>query len=237
MTGSLPRHVAIIMDGNGRWAKARGIARIRGHAAGVESVRAITRACARAKLEQLTLYAFSEENWNRPRREVSLLMRLLRRFLVRERDEIMENDIRLTSIGRLDRLPDEVRRELEKTRTMSADNHGMVLNLALSYGGRQELVDATRAIARRVAAGEVSPDEITEEMIAAHLYQPDMPPPDLLIRTAGEYRFSNFLLWQISYTALYVTTACWPAFREEDLHAAFRAYGGRKRTYGGLKTS
>ncbi len=235
MTGSLPRHVAIIMDGNGRWAKARGIARIRGHAAGVESVRAITRACARAKLDQLTLYAFSEENWNRPRREVSLLMRLLRRFLVRERDEIMENDIRLTSIGRLDRLPDEVRRELEKTRTMSADNHGMVLNLALSYGGRQELVDATRAIARRVAAGEVSPDEITEEMIAAHLYQPDMPPPDLLIRTAGEYRFSNFLLWQISYTELYVTTACWPEFREEDLHAAFRAYAGRKRTYGGLR--
>ena len=234
---SLPRHVAIIMDGNGRWAKARGLHRIRGHAAGVESVRVITRACARHKLDQLTLYAFSEENWKRPRREVSLLMRLLRRFLIRERDEIMDNGIRLTSIGRIHRLPVEVRRELEKTRAMSADNDGMELNLALSYGGRQELVDAMRAIARRVAAGEIGPDEITEEMITAGLYQPDMPAPDLLIRTAGEYRVSNFLLWQISYTELYVTPACWPEFREEELEQAFEAYAGRQRTFGGLAKS
>ncbi len=232
----LPRHVAIIMDGNGRWAKARGLVRIRGHAEGVESVRTITRACARANLEQLTLYAFSEENWKRPRREVSLLMRLLRRFLIRERDEIMDNGIRLIAIGRLHRLPAEVRKELEKTREMSAGNDGMILNLALSYGGRQEIVDATRRLARRVETGEIGADEITEEMFTAHLYQTDAAPPDLLIRTAGEFRVSNFLLWQISYTEIYVTPTCWPAFREAQLELAFDAYRGRQRTFGGLAT-
>ena len=231
---SLPRHVAIIMDGNGRWASARRLPRTRGHAEGVESVRAITRASAKRKLGQLTLYAFSEENWKRPRREVRLLMRLLRRFLVRERDEIMDNAIRLTAIGRLDRLPDDVRKELETTREMSAGNDGMVLNLALSYGGRQELVDAMRAIARRVKSGELDPEAITEEVITAHLYQPDMPAPDLLIRTAGEYRVSNFLLWQISYTELYVTPTCWPGFRAEQLDKALAAYARRERKFGGL---
>jgi undecaprenyl diphosphate synthase len=234
MTEPLPRHVAIIMDGNGRWAAARGLSRTRGHAAGVESVRAVTRACARRGLLQLTLYAFSEENWKRPKREVDLLMRLLRRFLVRERDEIMENDIRLTAIGRLHRLPAEVRRDLEKTRELSAGNRGMVLNLALSYGGRQEIVDAVREIARRVRAGEINPEEITEEVLTAHLYQPDMPPPDLLVRTAGEMRFSNFLLWQVSYTELHVTTACWPEFRDEHLDEAFESYARRVRKFGGL---
>jgi len=234
MNEGLPRHVAIIMDGNGRWAKARGLSRTRGHAAGVESVRAVTRACARKGLKELTLYAFSEENWKRPAREVALLMRLLRRFLIRERDEIMENDIRLTAIGRLHRLPADVRRELEKSREMSAKNGGMVLNLALSYGGRQEILDAVRAIAHRVRAGEIEPQEITEEVITAHLYQPDMPPPDLLIRTAGEMRFSNFLLWQVSYTELHVTQACWPEFREEHLDEAFESYGRRVRKFGGL---
>jgi undecaprenyl diphosphate synthase len=230
----LPRHVAIIMDGNGRWAKARNLPRTRGHAAGVESVRVVTRHCARRKLQQLTLYAFSEENWKRPKREVNLLMRLLRRFLIRERDEIMDNDVRLTAIGRLDRLPPEVRRELERTREMSRHNRGMVLNLALSYGGRQEIVDAIRAIARRVRAGELDPDEITEELVTAHLYQPEMVPPDLLIRTAGELRVSNFLLWQISYTELYVTPVHWPGFREESLEEAFEAYRRRVRKFGGL---
>lgn len=233
----LPGHVAIIMDGNGRWAKTNGLARVRGHAEGVESVRTITRACARAELNQLTLYAFSEENWKRPRREVGLLMRLLRRFLIRERAEIMENGIRLTAIGRLHRLPADVRKELEKTREMSRDNDGMILNLALSYGGRQEIVDATRRIARRVQSGEIGPDEITEEMFAAHLYQEDAAPPDLLIRTAGEFRVSNFLLWQISYTELYVTPNCWPEFREPELLEAFEAYRGRQRTFGGLAKS
>jgi undecaprenyl diphosphate synthase len=234
MKAGLPRHVAIIMDGNGRWARARGLSRTRGHAAGVESVRAVTRLCARKGIPQLTLYAFSEENWKRPAREVSLLMRLLRRFLIRERGEIRENDIRLTAIGRLDRLPADVRKELEKTRALSAGNRGMVLNLALSYGGRQEIVDAVRAIAKRVRAGEIAPEDIGEETITAHLYQPDMPPPDLLIRTAGEMRFSNFLLWQVSYTELHVTTACWPEFREEQLDEAFESYGRRVRKFGGL---
>jgi len=232
--GALPAHVAIIMDGNGRWAAARRLPRTRGHAAGVESVRTITRACARRKVRQLTLYAFSEENWKRPRREVSLLMRLLRRFLVAERGEIMENDIRLTAIGRLHRLPDDVRTELEKSRELSRNNGGMVLNLALSYGGRQEIVDAARAIAVRVKAGELEADDITEEVVAAHLYQPSMPPPDLLIRTAGELRVSNFLLWQISYAELYVTPTCWPDFREEELDEALRAYANRVRKFGGL---
>jgi undecaprenyl diphosphate synthase len=234
MNEGLPGHVAIIMDGNGRWAAARGLSRTRGHAAGVESVRAVTRACARKGLRQLTLYAFSEENWKRPKREVALLMRLLRRFLVRERGEIMDNDIRLTAIGRLHRLPADVRRELEKTREMSAGNGGMVLNLALSYGGRQEVLDAVRAIAHRVRAGELEPDEIGEETITAHLYQPDMPPPDLLVRTAGEMRFSNFLLWQVSYTELHVTPSCWPEFRDEHLDEAFESYARRVRKFGGL---
>jgi len=229
-----PDHVAVIMDGNGRWAQERGLPRTRGHAEGVESVRAITRTCARLKLKQLTLYAFSEENWKRPRHEVRLLMRLLRRFLVRERDEIMENSVRLQAIGRLHRLPDDVRAELEKTGEMSKDNDGMSLNLALSYGGRQELIDATRAIAARVQQGEIGPDEIDEEMITAHLYQPDMPPPDLLIRTAGEMRVSNFLLWQISYCELFVTQICWPEFRDLGLLEAFESYARRKRKFGGL---
>ena len=234
MRGDLPGHVAIIMDGNGRWARARGLPRSRGHAAGVESVRAVTRLCARKGLRQLTLYAFSEENWKRPAREVELLMRLLRRFLIRERGEIMENDIRLTAIGRLHRLPADVRTELEKSREMSAGNGGMVLNLALSYGGRQEIVDAVTAIAERVRNGELAPEDITEEVITAHLYQPEMPPPDLLIRTAGEMRFSNFLLWQVSYTELHVTQACWPEFREEQLEEAFESYRRRVRKFGGL---
>jgi len=234
MRADLPGHVAVIMDGNGRWAKARKLRRTRGHAEGVESVRVVTRHGARRKLQHLTLYAFSEENWKRPAREVRLLMRLLRRFLIRERREIMDNDIRLEAIGRIDRLPADVRRELDKTREMSESNGGMVLNLALSYGGRQEIVDAMRAIARRVEAGELKPSDITEEMVTAHLYQPEMPPPDLLIRTAGELRVSNFLLWQISYTELFVTPVTWPEFREEGLDEALAAYRGRVRKFGGL---
>jgi undecaprenyl diphosphate synthase len=234
MRAALPRHIAIIMDGNGRWARARGLSRTRGHAAGVESVRAVTRACARRGIGQLTLYAFSEENWKRPKREVELLMRLLRRFLMRERREIMDNDIRLTAIGRLSRLPASVAKELEASRELSKGNRGMVLNLALSYGGRQEIVDAVRAIAARVERGELSPDDITEETITAHLYQPDMPPPDLLVRTAGEMRFSNFLLWQVSYTELHVTPSCWPEFRDEHLDEAFESYARRVRKFGGL---
>ncbi|MFQ5845061.1 MAG: polyprenyl diphosphate synthase [Planctomycetota bacterium] len=234
MNDIVARHVAIIMDGNGRWAAERDLPRAQGHQTGVESVRAVTRACARTGVGQLTLYAFSEENWTRPAGEVKVLMRLLRRYLVRERGEIMDNRIRLTAIGRLDRLPADVREALDETCRMSARNTGMVLCLALSYGGKQEIVDAVRAVARRVVAGELAVRDITEEVVAAHLYQPEMPPPDLLIRTAGEMRVSNFLLWQIAYTELVVTPVCWPAFREEELDEALRAYASRVRTFGGL---
>ena len=230
----VPRHIAIIMDGNGRWAREHKQPRTRGHYMGVESVRTVTRACARRGLGQLTLYAFSEENWKRPRHEVRVLMRLLRRFLISERDEIMQNGIRLTAIGRIDRLPADVRKALDKTREMSAQNTGMVLCLALSYGGRQEIVDSVRAVCRRVLAGEMKPEDVTQEVITAHLYQPEMPPPDLLIRTAGEMRISNFLLWQLSYTELVVTPVCWPGFREDELDGALRAYASRVRTFGGL---
>lgn len=231
---SLPGHVAIIMDGNGRWAESRNLRRTRGHAEGVESVRAATRECARIGIGQLTLFAFSEENWKRPQREVSLLMRLLRRFLVGERGEIMDNNIRLTAVGRIDRLPDDVRRALDRTREMSAGNDGMNLCLALSYGGQQEIVDAVRSIAERVRAGELDPDAITRETIDDHLYQPNMPPVDLMIRTAGEMRISNFLLWKLSYAELYVTEACWPGFREQELAQALDAYAKRVRKFGGL---
>ncbi|MHC4956088.1 MAG: polyprenyl diphosphate synthase [Planctomycetota bacterium] len=231
---TLPRHVAVIMDGNGRWAESRGLRRTRGHAEGVESVRAVTRECARIGIGQLTLFAFSEENWKRPRREVSLLMRLLRRFLIGERDEIMDNNIRLTAVGRIDRLPADVRSALDKTREMSSGNDGMNLCLALSYGGQQEIVDAMRAIMERVRKGELDPESLSRETIQEHLYQPNMPSVDLMIRTAGEMRISNFLLWELSYAELYVTSACWPAFREEALAEALASYARRTRKFGGL---
>jgi undecaprenyl diphosphate synthase len=222
------------MDGNGRWAETRDLRRTRGHAEGVESVRATTRECARIGIEQLTLFAFSEENWKRPQREVSLLMRLLRRFLVGERSEIMDNNIRLTAVGRIDRLPEDVRRALDRTREMSAANSGMNLCLALSYGGQQEIVDAVRSIAERVRDGRLEPGAITAATIDDHLYQPRMPAVDLMIRTAGEMRLSNFLLWKLSYAELYVTPACWPAFREAELGHALDAYAKRVRKFGGL---
>ncbi|MHC4923365.1 MAG: polyprenyl diphosphate synthase [Planctomycetota bacterium] len=232
--GQLPRHIAIIMDGNGRWAQARNRARIWGHRAGVASVRTTAIECARLGIERLTLYAFSQENWKRPPREVGILWKLLRSFLVRERNEIMENDIRFTAIGRLDGLPDFVRRELEETSRISESNDGMVLSLALNYGGRAEIVDAARALAEKARAGEIRPEEIDEEAVARHLHDPTSIDPDLLVRTAGESRVSNFLLWQISYAEFHVTEACWPEFREEHLHTAIRDYAGRRRTYGAL---
>lgn len=230
----LPAHIGIIMDGNGRWALQRGWSRVRGHECGVDSVRAVTEECARLKLEQLTLYAFSTENWKRPRHEIATLMRQLERFLVQERDILMRNDVRLTAIGDEERLPLNVRRALNITRSMTAENGGLVLCLALNYGGRQEIVQAARALARKVAAGELLPEAIDEAAIAAHLHQPDMREPDLVIRTGGEMRISNFLLWQISYSELLVTETLWPDFREKDLHAALKEYCGRERRYGGL---
>jgi len=229
----LPRHLAIIMDGNGRWAQKQGLVRTSGHEAGARSIRTITTECARLGLEQLTLYAFSHENWKRPRHEIAFLMRLLKRFLIDERPTLTENNVRLTAIGRLDDLPAPARRELERTVELTAAHTGLNLCLALSYGGRMELVDACRALAVEVAAGRLLPGDIDEDAISARLYQPGRD-PDLLIRTAGERRVSNFLLWQISYAELYVTEACWPQFDVAELERAFRDYATRTRKYGGL---
>ncbi len=230
----VPRHIAIIMDGNGRWAQQRGWPRIKGHEAGAESVQAVVRACRDAGVEYLTLYAFSVENWRRPREEISGLMRLLEHFLDRNEDELHENEIRLRVIGRLADLPKLIQRRLAKTSAATADYHRGNLILALSYGGRAELVDAMRGIAGKVAAGELKPDAIDEATVAAHLYAPDVPDPDLMVRTSGELRLSNFLLWQLSYAEWYVTDVLWPDFREADLHAAIDAYGRRKRRYGAV---
>jgi undecaprenyl diphosphate synthase len=230
----LPRNLAIIMDGNGRWAKRRGRIRVKGHEEGINSVREVTRECARLRMESLTLYAFSVENWKRPRREIDALMRLLRRFLVDERDEIMEQDIRFTAIGRLDDLPRAVRKELATTREMSAGNRGMTLCLALSYGGRTEILDATSRIIADVRSGAIDGDALDAEAFRRYLYAPEIPDPDLLIRTAGEMRVSNFLLWQISYSELWVTPVCWPDFRKPHLHEALEAYASRERRFGAV---
>jgi undecaprenyl diphosphate synthase len=232
---TLPRHVAIIMDGNGRWAKERGLPRIQGHEAGVDSVRAIIEEGARLGLQQITLYTFSSQNWGRPRPEVNALMRLLRQYLVGERDTLMENDIRLVAIGRRGKLPRSARRDLEDTERLTAGNKGLTLCLALSYASRDEIVDAVRSIASDVAAGTLKPGRISEKTVSSRLYTAGMPDPDLLIRTAGEMRISNFLLWQISYAELYVTDVCWPDFREEQFHDALRAYAQRHRTFGLVK--
>jgi undecaprenyl diphosphate synthase len=234
MPPAIPRHIAIIMDGNGRWAEARGMRRIKGHEAGAESVRAIAEECARLGVEQLTLYAFSEENWRRPRLETEFLMRLLKRFISAERETLIRNQMRFSAIGRLDRLPANVRRELDKTVRMTAGNPKTNLCLALSYGGRAEIADAARRIAQAVKQGRLKPDDVDEATVAAHLYQPQMPEPDLVIRTAGEMRLSNFLLWQVSYAEFHVTDTLWPDFRAEHLHAAIEDFNRRVRRFGGL---
>jgi undecaprenyl diphosphate synthase len=230
----LPRHVAIIMDGNGRWAEARGMPRIRGHRVGAESVRAVTRHAARLGLEQLTLFAFSTENWRRPRHEVTYLFRLLRRYLVEERGELMENGIRLAHVGRIDAIPEYVREALAETEALTEKNPKMTLCLALNYGGRGEIVDATKAVVRDVLSGALAPEAVDEAAIRSRLYQPSMPELDLLVRTAGEQRVSNFLLWQLSYAEIVVVDACWPDFREEELEAALAEYGTRVRRFGGI---
>ena len=230
----VPRSVAVIMDGNGRWAQQAGFERIRGHERGTDAVRTTVTECARLGVQALTLYAFSEENWARPKREVALLMKLLQRFLVQERPTLMDNRVRLLHSGRRQRLDGKTLALLDETIATTAKNDGMLLNLAISYGGRQELVDAVQALARDVQAGRLRPDAIDAAAIAARLYQPTVPDPDLLIRTAGELRVSNFLLWQISYAELWVTEKCWPEFHESDLHTAIRDFAARDRRFGGL---
>jgi undecaprenyl diphosphate synthase len=234
---TLPKHIAIIMDGNGRWAKERHLPRVAGHRAGVESVREITEECARKKIEQLTLYAFSRDNWKRPQSEVGILMKFLRRFLISERKRIMDNDIILKTIGEVTALPDEVQEEMAKTREMSASNTGMVLCLALNYGARHEIVDAAKRLAEKAAAGEVKADDIDIEMFRTHLSTAGMSDPDLLIRTAGEIRLSDFLLFQLSYAEFYFTPMYWPDFRIDALNEAIEAYSNRVRKFGALKDS
>ncbi len=229
-----PRSVAIIMDGNGRWARSRGSLRVRGHEAGVRSVRETVTECAKLGIEALTLYAFSEENWKRPKEEIRFLMRMLKKFLIKERGTLRKNNVRLTHAGRIHRLPEDVRRVLAETEELTRNNNGLVLCLALSYGGRQELVDAMRRIAKEIAAGDRSPEDIDEEVLRRHLYCPEIPDPDLVIRTASEFRLSNFLLWQVSYSELYVTPVCWPEFSKKDLHEAFKDYARRVRRFGGI---
>ena len=231
----IPRHIAIIMDGNGRWAREQGFRRVFGHEYGAESVREITRECARIGVGRLTLYAFSADNWKRPRREVDFLMMLLKKYLVQERDEIMDNNIRFTAMGRLEALPADVLKEFEQTRAMSASNAGMTLCLALNYGARQEIVDGVRRLALDIKAGKVAPDGVDEALLSAYMYDPAAPDPDLLIRTGGDIRVSNFLLWQISYTELYVTPVKWPDFRKANLHEAILEFSRRDRRFGAIR--
>ncbi len=230
----IPRHIAIIMDGNGRWANQRNLPRIRGHIEGAANVREIITYCARLQLDALTLYSFSAENWKRPRDEVNALMDLYADYLVKERPTIMENNVRLIQIGRREGLPENVLRELEVTRRMSEGNTGLKLCLAINYSSRNEIVDAVRAIARKVQAGQLKPDDVDEAVIGGSLYTAGVPDPDLLIRTAGEMRISNFLLWQISYTELYVSDVLWPDFKKQHLADAIRAFAARERRYGAV---
>jgi undecaprenyl diphosphate synthase len=230
----LPVHVAIIMDGNGRWAKERSLPRIEGHRNGVESVRAVVRAAGEVGIKYLTLYAFSVENWNRPKDEVDMLMKYLARFLKGEIGELNRNNVRLEVIGQIYRLPEYVQEQLSKTRQALSKNNGLTLILALSYGGRQEIIEAVRSIASKVKHGKLEPGEINEELLAQHLYTHQYPDPDLLIRTSGEMRVSNFLLWQISYTELVVTSTLWPDFRKAELYAALEEYTRRHRRFGAV---
>ena len=228
----LPRHIAVIMDGNGRWAEARGLPRVAGHEQGAKTVRTIVTHCARLGIEALTLYSFSTENWKRPATEVEHLMSLYARYLLAERSTIMDNDIRFIHVGRRAGLPDDVLHEMDETVRASEHNKGMKLCLALNYGSREEITDAVRRIAVRVAAGELTPDDIDEEMISNSLYTANLPDPDLLVRTANERRISNFLLWQISYAEIHVCEALWPDFHEAEMNEAIRDFASRQRRFG-----
>lgn len=228
----LPAHVAIIMDGNGRWAERRSLPRVSGHEAGAKAVRAVVEACRELGIPWLTLYAFSQENWSRPGEEVSALMALLVRFLKEEQPRLDRHQIRLRAIGRIGSLPEPSRGELLRVCQETAGHGKMTLTLALSYGGRDEIVDAARALAREAKAGALDPEAIDPARFAAALYAPDMPDPDLVIRTSGEMRVSNFLLWEIAYSELYVTDVLWPDFDRAQLERALSSYGDRERRYG-----
>src|SRR2546427_619153 len=231
---SLPRHVALIMDGNGRWARQRQRPSIEVHRAGAESARVIIRAAGQLGLKYLTLYAFSVENWTRPKEEVDALMKYLVHYLKTETPELNKNNVRLEIIGQAYRLPEGVQEHLKRSVVTLSKNNGLTLVMALSYGGRTEIVDAVRGIAKKVKAGELDPVDITEQVFAQHLYTRNLPDPDVLIRTSGEMRVSNFLLWQISYAELLVTPTLWPDFRKPQFYAALEEYNSRHRRFGGL---
>ena len=233
---NLPVHVAVIMDGNGRWAKKRLLNRIKGHEKGSETVRTVVRTCREIGIRVLTLYAFSTENWQRPQSEIAALMALLKKFLISERKEMLDNNIRLNAIGQVERLPEDVRRELHRSMKLTEKNDGMILNLALSYGGRAEIVKAIQEIARDIKSGGLDADSITPDLISKHLYTGTMPDPDLLIRTSGEMRISNFLLWQIAYTEICVTDTLWPDFSKEELLRILKNYQERERRFGKVDT-
>jgi len=231
---NLPLHVAIIMDGNGRWAKKRLLNRIQGHEKGAQTVRKVVETAREIGIPVLTLYAFSTENWQRPKSEVTALMLLLKKFLASETKNLLENNIRLNAIGQIERLPESVRTALLKVMDATRHNSGMLFNLALSYGGRSEITRAARKIAEKAAAGEISAEDITEKVVAEHLYSANMPDPDLLIRTSGEMRISNFLLWQIAYAEIFFTDSLWPDFSREEFVQILKVYQSRERRFGRL---
>ena len=232
-----PNHIAMIMDGNGRWAQERSQPRIKGHEKGAETVRRITEEAARLGLGQVTLYCLSSENWKRPELELEFLMQLLALYLVNERETLNKNNVRLQIIGRRDRIPPDVLAEMDRSVEFTSGNTGLILCLAINYGGRAEIVDAIRDIGRRVKEEELAVEDIDEAMVSEHLYTAGMSDPDLMIRTAGEMRISNYLLWQLSYAELWVTQKHWPEFEIEDLHTAIQDYAKRKRRFGGLNNS
>lgn len=234
---TLPRHVAVIMDGNGRWAKQKGLKRVLGHEKGADAVRQIVTANRELNIPWLTLYAFSEENWKRPKHEIRALMSLLKRFLKSELPTMQENGIRLNTIGRTERLPSDTRNTLRDTMIKTKTNTDMVLTLALSYGGRQEIIDAVQSIGRRIEDGKLNSRDVSEALISEALYTRGMPDPDLLIRTSGEYRISNFLLWQLSYTELYITSTLWPDFNKAEYLKALEEFQQRDRRFGDTKTT
>ncbi len=231
-SGQIPAHIAIIMDGNGRWARKRGLPRVAGHKRGVDTVKEIVETCAQIGVQYLTLYTFSTENWFRPREEVSTLMRLLVNSLQNRCKELMDNDVRLTAIGNVETMPKEVQKELYEAFEKTKNNKRMILNLALSYSGRWELVEAVKEIAKLAADRKINPNEINEQSISNHLTTKDIPDPDLLIRTSGEFRVSNFLLWQIAYTEFYISDVYWPDFKRKHLYEAIKSYQTRERRFG-----
>jgi undecaprenyl diphosphate synthase len=237
VSGKCPKHVAIIMDGNGRWAAKRGLPRTRGHAAGVDAVRRVVEVAGEVGVKYLTLYTFSIENWNRPKAEVASLMALLSKTTLEEIDDLMKNNVRLIATGRIDELPAVRRKVLRSAIAKTAKNTGLTLNLALNYGGRTEIIDAVRAIANEIIGGELSPHRIDAELFSKYLYTSDLPDPDLLIRTSGEMRLSNFLIWQTSYTEIYITDTLWPDFGKIDFLNALQDYIKRERRFGRINSA